>query len=669
MEEIKEANHNESPNQQYNEVASVLNPNNIEFAGDAKSSIRFPDIECNPNAKDFWDKYDAMLKWLYDNTNEDGSWKYENIDIPKSWQVYVDSELEAKKRIYEESKEIRKQTIEWIKTSKNIDISLEKEYWSYSHDSDDTDAKERYLELSDKYKEAIRQDKDKIVETINPFLKKTNSIKRISGLKRLAGKPLMAFISRYKKGTITDSTTDIVMKHVSEIANNAGSDYPDDGLIRVDDDEFTEGDMEFSKAVEQEAKNLSNAIKVADFSKDDRIIDVYMDTISKYPLLCNYANVHPIDNKRVEAFIKNVVPMVDKKDSEVQRLWDDQGGPSGWANGGSYKGDHFGVCDFCIHALTSEVNPTNIQELLLAGRDVSADNYATYEQNRCDAYELEGPLINYRGFIHRESPGEHETLAAMLKFYDTKDNLKEHAKAEAELREVYKKYTGKGYSYNLGDRMYDLGNYEREVEQLKTGRKEKVVDALRRLVKNTDPKLLEKPEVEDERLNSLIQNMYLSINKQSGEAHVDFKEVGKVARRMNELLKERQGKTGIKPSEVKTVAFVERIATFAMRGINEKDRQELPFDTDFKEICRFAELTSQSGKYDESDFESFWKKFSWIRDFDDKNEITEHFQMLSSRRLAQLRGLSEKTPFLKQRAEALWSGNLNNELLGLVDKR
>ena len=132
-----------------------------------------------------------------------------------------------------------------------------------------------------------------------------------------------------------------------------------------------------------------------------------------------------------------------------------------------------------------------------------------------------------------------------------------------------------------------------------------MVDALRRLVKNTDPKMLEKPEIEDERLNSLIQNMYLSINKQSGEAYVDFKEVGKVARRMNELLKERQGKTGIKPSEVKTVAFVERIATFAMRGINEKDRQELPFDTDFKEICRFAELTSQSGKHDESDFGVF----------------------------------------------------------------
>ena len=362
-----------------------------------------------------------------------------------------------------------------------------------------------------------------------------------------------------------------------------------------------------------------------------------------------------------------------KKDPEAKRLWDNPLGVGGFASV-FYKGDRFGASDFCIHALTSEIDPTNIQELLLAQRDVSSDNYATYEQNRNDAYELEGILIDYRGFIHREAPGEHEILAAMLKFYDTKDNSEKHAKAETELRAIHDKYGPNGYNYLLGDGMFNLDNYEQEEEQRKingslTGRKEKVVDALRRLVKNTDPKLLEKPNVEDEQLNSLIQNTYLGIDKQSGKTYVEFKEVGKIVRRMNELLKERQGKTGIKPSEVKNIAFVERIATLAMRGINEKDRQELPFNPDFKEICRFAELTSQSSKYNEADFESFWNRFRWIKDFDDKDELTEHFQMLSGRRLSQLRGLPEKTPFLKREAEALWSGNLNNELLGLIDKR
>jgi hypothetical protein len=399
-----------------------------------------------------------------------------------------------------------------------------------------------------------------------------------------------------------------------------------------------------------------------------------MDVVVDYPQLEEYARHHPIDDKRVAAYIENVAPLVDNKNSEVKRLWDDPNNHYGFTRGGSFEGDCFGTGDFCIHALTSEINPTSMQELLLALRDASSDNYAAYEQNRNDAYELEGTVIDSRRFIHGEEPGEHEILASMLRFYDTKDSKEEHAKAKDELRAIQKKYDGEGYCYGIGERIFDLDNYEQEDEQREingfpTGRKEKVVEALRRLVENTDPKLLEKPKTIDIQLNTLIQNMHLDLNKQSGETYVDFNEVGKVVKRMNELLKECQGKTGIKPSEVKTVAFVERIATFAMRGISEKDRQELPFDPVFKEICRFAELTSQSDKYNESDFESFWKKFSWIRDFDNKDEITEHFQMLSSRRLAQLRGLPEKTPFLKRKAEALWSGNLNNELLRLVDKK
>lgn len=663
MERIKDANHNESPNEQYDEVASVLNPNNIKFAGDVKENIKFPDIKVNwDDESDFWDKRGIVLKWLAGVVNKDGSWKY-NVSIPKEWQEQVDKQLEARKRNYENEKEERRKTIEWIKTSKNIDINLDHEYGTGQY----------FSELPEEQKNPIRQDKEMIVESLNPYIEKTNSMRRIEGLSSLAEETFRTFMFNYGN-VITDSTVGIINKQMQTIANVAYNNYPDDGGIRAVDDEYTKNDNRFYQEIYEKKPVLSTAIEVANFSGDDRIIDTYMDTIVKHPLLSMYAKIHPIDNRRVEAYIKNVVPLINKKDTEVQRLWDDHGRMLGFASV-FFKGDRFCASDFCIHALTSEVNPTNIQELLLARRDVSADNYATYEQNREDAYELEGILISYRGFIHREAPGEHEILSRMLKFYDTRNNPEEHTKAEAKLREIYKIYGPESRdNYSLGDYMFNLDNYEREEEQRKgngfgTGRKEMVVDALRRLVKNTEPKLLEKPEVEDEYLNNLIQDMYLNINKQTGEAYVDFKEVGKIVERMNELLKEHRGETGIKPSEVKTLAFVERIATFAMRGISEKDRQELPFDPDFKEICRFAELTSQSGEYNESNFESFWNIFRRIRDFGNKDELTEHFQMLSSRRLSQLRGLPEKTPFLKQKAAALWSGNLNNELLGLVDKK
>lgn len=664
MENLKGENHDDSSNQHYNEVANILNPNDIKFAGDTKEIVKFPDIEVDWNDKyDYFDKRDIVLEWLHNVVNEDGSWKYDGIIIPEEWQKDINEQLEARKRIFEEHEEQKNKTIDWIKNQKNIDFSIE----------DDWRMEEKYSRLSDEDKKKICSDKNEAIKTLDPFVEKTNSKERIDSLLALVKHSFETFISKYGDGIITDATTDIIIKHIQKIAREASVKYYDNGEIRADYDEYTEDDEEFSRVIEDGTKKLSTAIEVADFSKNDRIIDTYMDTVVNYPLLSRYAEVHPINNERVEAYIENVTPMVDKKDPEVQRLWDNQNKISGFASI-PYKGDRFGASDFCIHALTSEINPTNVQELLLAHRDVFADNYATYEQNRNDAYELEGILIDYRGFIHREAPGEHEILSAMLKFYDTRNNPEEHEKAEVELRKIYEKYGPNGYNYYLGDHMFDLDNYEQEEQQregngFRTGRKEKVVDALRRLVENTDPKILEKPKVEDVQLNGLIQNMHLDINKQSGEAYVDFKEVGKVVRRMNELLRERQGKTGIKPSEVKTVAFVERIATFAMRGISEKDRQELPFDPDFKEICRFAELTSQSDNYDESDFEDFWKKFSWIRDFDDKDEIAEHFKVLPGRRLAQLRGLPEKTPFLKRKAEALWSGNLNNELLGLVDRR
>lgn len=659
MEELKEANHNESPNQQYDEVARVLNPNDIKFAGDVKDNIKFPDIEVDwNNRSDFWDKHDIMLKWLADVVNEDGSWKYDDIAIPEEWQKYVDQQLEARKRMYEERKEKRNKTIEWIKTSKNIDINLEDEYG----------IGRIFSELPEEQKNPIRHDKDLIVKSLSPSIEKTNSMRRIGSLSDLARDTFETFMLNYGN-TITDSTVEIIIKHMQMIANAANDDYPDDGEIRADYDEYTENDEGFSGEISEKRDDLSTAIEVANFSGDDRIIDTYMDTITKHPLLGRYAKVHPIDNRRVEAYIKNVVPLIDKKDVEVQRLWDDQNMIGGFASV-FFKGDRFGASDFCIHALTSEINPTSIQELLLARRDVSADDYTAYEQNRNDAYELQGTIIDYRGFIHREAPGEHEILALMLKFYETKDNPEEHAKAEAELHAIHEKYS----DYSLGDKMFDLKNYEKEEEQRKinglpTGKKEKVVDALRRLVENTDPKILEKPKVEDVQLNDLIQNMHLGINKQSGKVYVDFKEVGKVVKRMNELLKEHQGKTGIKPSAIKAIAFVERVSTFAMRGISKKDRSELPFDSDFKEMCRFAELTSQSNKYDEADFENFWNRFSRIKGFEDEAELLGHYQMLSSRRLAQLRNLPEKTPFLKKNADALWSGNLNDEFLRLVDRK
>lgn len=321
MERIKDANHNESPNEQYDEVASVLNPNNIKFAGDVKENIKFPDIKVNwDDESDFWDKRGIVLKWLAGVVNKDGSWKY-NVSIPKEWQEQVDKQLEARRRNYENEKEERRKTIEWIKTSKNIDINLDHEYGTGQY----------FSELPEEQKNPIRQDKEMIVESLNPYIEKTNSMRRIEGLSSLAEETFRTFMFNYSN-VITDSTVGIINKQMQTIANVAYNNYPDDGGIRAVDDEYTKNDNKFYQEIYEKKPVLSTAIEVANFSGDDRIIDTYMDTIVKHPLLSMYAKIHPIDNRRVEAYIKNVVPLINKKDTEVQRLWDDHGRMLGFAS-------------------------------------------------------------------------------------------------------------------------------------------------------------------------------------------------------------------------------------------------------------------------------------------------------------------------------------------------
>lgn len=118
MERIKVANHSESPNEQYDETASVLNPNNIKFAGDVKENIKFPDIKVDWNDEsDFWDKRGIVLKWLAGVVNKDGSWKY-NVSIPEEWQEQVNKQLEARKRNYENKKKKEEKLLNGLKHQK-----------------------------------------------------------------------------------------------------------------------------------------------------------------------------------------------------------------------------------------------------------------------------------------------------------------------------------------------------------------------------------------------------------------------------------------------------------------------------------------------------------------------------------------------------------------------
>ena len=68
-----------------------------------------------------------------------------------------------------------------------------------------------------------------------------------------------------------------------------------------------------------------------------------------------------------------------------------------------------------------------------------------------------------------------------------------------------------------------------------------------------------------------------------------------------------KNKQGIRPSIIAAIAFLDKMSAYALRGLERKDLEELPFDSGFKEMVRFSQLTS-STEYDEKSFEDEYRQ-------------------------------------------------------------
>ncbi len=479
---------------------------------------------------------------------------------------------------------------------------------------------------------------------------------------------------------------DIAVEYVSEFDSRVMTPEMNAELARTLRDASETGDHRKYRAVR-------DAIDVCSVSKDGEMMGDFYDLTVKYvgtpgddipgskyqkktDLLAKYATSHGIDRKRAEAFEAIVFPMVDAGDSEVACLME---AGNSWAT----TDGEFGISDFTIHALVSEVNPRNVRDLMHAYREIPTSDFGKYEMNRKDALALQDVLWVGRDFIHDERPGIHELLEAMVQFYDSKDNEEAHAQARERLASIVSdrlepenKYIYTGFDGKL---CFEVENYDRLLttkHRAGMGKEVdyngmKAIDVLRRLEKNTRQESLEKPSSGDERLDELIERLEV-IEKDDGTVVVDFEDVAQMVKRANELLIETQGKTGLNPSKVRALCYVERMATEAMRGIKAKDYQELGFDPSFKEIIRFNELTSSGEKYSDIEFEDFWNKVvsdfsrSWIDNPEEGYHVLVTRVMERTGRLAK-QYVEEGKP--RHMIDSLWSGNLTHELMGMRDKR
>ena len=391
--------------------------------------------------------------------------------------------------------------------------------------------------------------------------------------------------------------------------------------------------------------------------------------VDKMIMFDGYCETHGLDEERLKGFHESLFPQLEDADSPIRPALDvDRNyGPS----------EHeFGSTDFIIHALVQKVSPRTTSELIAISRELPTTDLYRLSMNRQDALSLgNNTLWRSRDFVHNERPGLHELFSAMVDYYDTKDDPEAHEPAEARLRAIIKDRENpeNGYEYDGfdGEMALSLENYDKLATASYSGVSEPAIDILRRMKENTEPVLLAPPKVEDAKLQELLDSIAPTQNKTTGEVNADFKKVTGLTAYLNGILESKQGKYGLEPSLISALNYTERMATFAIRGIDKKDYQELGFDPGLKELVKFNELTCSDKTFDATEFERFWNSFTreFGKDWNEDTDVVERYKKLSARVIDRVGSLSEsfrKAGMPSRRIDGLWSGNLTRELIALV---
>lgn len=409
-------------------------------------------------------------------------------------------------------------------------------------------------------------------------------------------------------------------------------------------------------------------MKYADeLMKDKRTITQY-DT--RADALCRYVILHGADNNTVAGFKKIVFPLLEEGDEVVRAIACD------WNSFGMGEGT-YGIADYTEECLLSRYYPDEINKLMMIYHEIPTSNFTKFKQNRKDAARLQGTIIGGRDFIHDERPGVNEVLVAIRNYYDHRDgeDTYEYRKKLEDLEDKY--------HFGVLPNAFNNEAYEEPVEYMSShniadegDENETALDILDRLIKNTSPSLVEAPKTGNAELDELMLEISPILNENTGEVRVSLGEVGPAVVKMNEILRENYGKQGIFPAMVSAIAFLDKMSAYALRYTDKKDLRELAFDANFKEIVRFSQLTS-SLKYDENDFE---RKYRMMRDkFNeayggdgvDAVRIIDGYKILSQQILQNMQDLGKKYASRKVTArfqEAIWSGNLSDELIGLFER-
>ena len=398
--------------------------------------------------------------------------------------------------------------------------------------------------------------------------------------------------------------------------------------------------------------------------------------ITERDILAHYVGLHGVSERTIPGFKEIVFPLVERRDAEAEPFF--LPGNS-WGMGA----ESYGITDYTAECLLSGHEPAEINKLMRIYHEIPTSDYQKFEQNRKDAARLQDTIIGGRDFIHDELPGVHELLSAMEEYYDHRDGEDVEIYAERVRRLGEEFLSERGYRV-LSEGSLDIETYERPVEYMAEGysqaaggeANERAIDILRRLVKNTAPDLAEAPITKYPVLDEALGRIRPRVNEKTGVVSVSLAEVGPAVTEMNKILIENYGEQGVMPSTVLAVTFLDKMSAYALRRASHKDVLELTFDPNFKEIVRFSQLTSSVG-YNEAEFEADYQKIltqcsrGYGGESVDADEIGDGYRLLSQKIFRNMEGLAgyyRAKEVTSRFSEAIWSGNLADELIGLFQR-
>lgn len=332
-------------------------------------------------------------------------------------------------------------------------------------------------------------------------------------------------------------------------------------------------------------------------------------------------------------------------------------------------------------------SPPHIDQLFRINERLATSDINKFEQNRVDALALENAkLFSEHSFIHNQCAGAHEFIVALLDYYNASHDIKkrDHAVADlskkiAELSNLY------NYDYNQ-ESVFDIDAYDAicsATDSFAPNKlvvsKQRAIDVLHRLEQNTRNNTIPTPDTQDYTLNKLLV-MAAPYTRHDGREIAEWQATNALINYINqEILLNRHGQDNLDPSEMHAIIYAERVATIAIRGLNQKNWRELFYDPTFKEIVLFRDLISSYDDVSVSrntgdnslfvrDFENFWNTFSNISAEASDDERIDRYKLLFRHVSLQIDKLTAHYHEIGWHdfANSLWSGNLNYELMNLA---